>query len=220
MLHRPRFSLLTPTRDRREWLPRCIQSALDQTFTDWEMVVYDNGTDDVSDLIPDNRRVRYVRGPADGPADAFQKALDLARGEIIHPFSDDDQLVPDALETVDREIGDHAWLTGLTSFEISTGHVLFTLGGELDLNRLQQDYYLGGAVYWKRHLTDRLGGFNAAYDGAADYDLYLRFALDGPPKHVPKILYRYTDHPGTDSKVRTGNQMEKTALIRAAAQNR
>jgi glycosyltransferase involved in cell wall biosynthesis len=207
-----RFSLLTPTRDRPEWLPRCIASALAQTFDGWEQIVFDNGTTSVEHLIPDDPRVKYHRGPADGPADAFQKTLELAAGEIVHPFSDDDLLTPDALETVDREIGDHEWLVGNTSFE-ENGEHRFQLGGPVDLGRLAGQYYLGGAVYWKRTLTDRLGGFDLDFDGAADYELYWRFANNADAVYVDHTLYRYTDHPGTDSHVRAGNQMEKSARI-------
>ena len=213
-----RFSLLTPTRDRPGWIERCIDSVAAQTFGDYEHIVYDNGSVPVEHLVPvADSRIRYVRGPADGPADAFQKALDLARGEIIHPFSDDDRLTPDALELADRHIGDAEWLTGLTTFEDEAGNVQMTLGGPLDLDRLRQNYYLGGAIYWRKALSDRLGGFKTEYDGAADYDLYLRFAMDSAPVFVDRIMYRYTDHPGTDSHVRRGNQISKTADIQQAA---
>lgn len=212
-----RFSLLTPTRDRPEWLPRALDSVLAQTFEDWELIVYDNGETHVRHLVPDDPRFRYVRGPADGPADAFQKALELAGGEIVHPFSDDDRLVPEALEIVDREIGAYEWLTALTSFEDEAGNVQFMLGGEVDIPYLKRDYYLGGAIYWRKTLSDRVGGFNPGFDGAADYDLYLRFAWRAAAKFVPKVLYRYTDHPGTDSHVRAANQMAQTSKIKAAA---
>jgi len=212
-----RFSLLTPTRDRAEWLPRALESVLAQTFQNWELIVYDNGETHSKHLVPDDPRIRYYRGPADGPADAFQKTLELARGQIIHPFSDDDRLTPGALSTVDREIGDFEWLVGYTSYEDEQGQHRFLLGGEVDLDHLKRDYYLGGAIYWKRSLTDRLGGFSLDHDGAADYDLYLRFAKNAPAKFVPAVLYRYTDHPGTDSHVRAGNQMMQTSKIKAAA---
>jgi glycosyltransferase involved in cell wall biosynthesis len=211
----PRFTLLTPTRDRPEWLPRCIESALAQTFTDFEQIVYDNGEQSVRHLIPDDPRIRYVRGQAAGPASAFQNCLDRATGDIIHPFSDDDELVPHALEVVDREIGDYEWLHALTEFTGDRGTM--TLGGPLDVERLKSDYYLGGAIYWRRSLTDRLRGFDLGFDGAADYELYLRFALNAPARFVDEVLYLYTDHPGTDSRVRTGNQMSQTNRIRTAA---
>ncbi len=212
-----RFSLLTPTRDRPEWIRRCVESALAQTFQDWEQIVYDNGSEPIEHLLPRDPRVKYHRGPADGPAAAFNQALDLAKGEVIHPFSDDDRLTEDALEVADAHIGDAEWLTGLTSFEDADGNHRFLLGGPLDLAQLKQDYYLGGAIYWKRSLTDKVGGFDVRYDGAADYDLYLRFAQYATPVFVDHVMYRYTDHPGTDSHVRPANQMEKTAAIKQAA---
>lgn len=212
----PRFSLLTPTRDRPEWLPRAVDSVLAQTFKDWELVVYDNGQP-IKQLLPKDRRIKYHHGPAAGPADAFQRALELATGEVIHPFSDDDRLPPDALAVADRELGEALWLTGMTSYENEAGDVQCLLGGPLDLARLKQGYYLGGAIYWRRELTERLGGFKDQYDGAADYDLYLRFAQDSTPAFVDHVMYRYTDHPATDSHVRQGNQIEKTAAIQQAA---
>lgn len=213
----PRFSLLTPTRNRLEWLPRAIESVLAQSFDDWELIVYDNGEQHAKHLVPADPRIRYSRGPADGPADAFQKALEMAHGEIIHPFSDDDRLAPDALEIVDREIGDHEWLVGYTSYEDEQGQHRFLLGGEVNVQQLKQNYYLGGAIYWKQTLSNRVGGFKTEFDGAADYDLYLRFAQAAEAKFVPSVLYRYTDHPGTDSHVRSSNQMAQTSRIQAAA---
>ena len=98
-----RFSILLPTKDRPQWVGRAIESVLAQSFSDWELVIYNNGASHT--LLPSgDRRIHYVRGPAEGPADAFQRALELAQGEIIHPLGDDDQLPPDALEVVDREI--------------------------------------------------------------------------------------------------------------------
>ena len=212
-----RFSILTPTKDRIDWLPRAAESVMSQTFTDFEWIVYDNGEQHAQHCLPDDPRIRYVRGPADGNADAFQKALDLARGEIIHPFSDDDRLTPEALEIADKEIGDLEWLVGYTSYENEQGQHMFLLGGEVDVAQLKQNYYLGGAIYWKRSLSDRVGGFKTEFDGAADYDLYLRFANAAPAKFVPIVMYRYTDHPGTDSHVRASTQMAQTSRIIAEA---
>ena len=48
-------------------------------------------------------------------------------------------------------------------------------------------------------------------------DLIMRFAKNAPAKFIPTVLYRYTDHPGTDSHVRAGNQMMQTSKIKAAA---
>lgn len=190
-----------------------MASVRGQTFTDYEHLVFNNGEDDYEFTDP---KVRYVEGEASGPADAFDQAIKLARGEIITLLSDDDRLTSWALEAVDSLIGDANWLTALTDFQNAEGVSTMTLGGPLDLARLRQDYYLGGAIYWKRGLTERLGGMNSEFDGAADYDLYLRFAKDSQPVFINRVLYIYTHHAGVDSIVNSGRQQDATRRIKEA----
>lgn len=210
-----RFSVITPTKDRPEWLPRAMASVRRQTFTDYEHVVFDNGSTDYDFSLDPN--VRYVKGEADGPADAFDQAIRLAQGEIVTLLSDDDRLTPQALEVVHSHIGRSDWLTALTDFQDVEGDSRMILGGPLDIERLKQDYYLGGAIYWKRELTERLGGMRSEFDSAADYDLYLRFAKDSTPVFVDQVLYLYTFHPGVDSVVNAGRQQDATRRIKEAA---
>jgi glycosyltransferase involved in cell wall biosynthesis len=210
-----RFSIITPTRDRPRWLDRSVASVLDQSFADFELVIYDNGT--ARTTLPDDPRIRYVRGPASGPADAFQRVLELAEGTIVHPLADDDALTPDALATVERELGDHEWLIARTVVEDEHGEVQRMLGGPIDHERFAEEMYLGGAIYWRRAFSDRVGGFDPAFDGAADYDLYLRFAAAAEPKFVDKVLYRHTNHPGTDSRLRNAHQAEQVVKIQTRA---
>lgn len=215
----PRFSVLTPTKDRPEWLPRCIQSVLDQTFTDWEQIVYDCGEEPVEHLVPSDPRIRYVRGVSRGPAADFQAALDVATGEIIHPLSDDDRLSRRALQTVARELGDADWLCARTVLVSPEGMPTALRGGtwsDVEATRYGS-YMLGGAVYWRKNLTDELGGFDSDYDGAADFDLYSRFLRHSEPKRLRDTLYLYTAHDQTDSVVNQERQADATRRIAHAA---
>ena len=89
-----RFTVITPTRNRRDWIRRAIRSVQNQTFEDWEQIVLDVGDkgETVEDLIPDDPRIKYWRASCLGPAGDFQAALDLALGDIVTPLSDDDRL--------------------------------------------------------------------------------------------------------------------------------
>jgi glycosyltransferase involved in cell wall biosynthesis len=217
----PKFSLLTPTRNRRDWLPRCIQSVLNQTYQDWEQIVYDVGDEGstVEDLIPADVRVRYVRGVCRGPAGDFQSALELAAGEIVTPLSDDDRLPRHALEVAAAHMGDASWLNGRTVLVNDAGYpVAFRGGTWAHVEETRHGMYmLGGAVYWRKELTDRLGGFNSAFDGAADFDLYRRFLADSEPARTGDILYLYSDHALTDTRVNAARQSDATRRIMAAA---
>lgn len=213
-----RFSILTPTRNRRDWIRRCVRSVQAQTFQDWEQVIWDVGDDGetVEDLVVGvDPRIRYFRGECCGLAADFQAALDLATGKIVTPLSDDDRLPRHALSTVDAAFGEGPWLNGRTVIVDQKGEPLHFRGGTRDHVEDTRDgnYMLGGAVYWHRPLTDLLGGFDPAFDGAADFDLYGRFLTHSDPVRVKEILYLYTDHEGTDTRVNQARQADATRRI-------
>lgn len=192
---------------------------LAQSFTDWEWIVYDCGETTIGHLVSNDPRIRYTRGPSNGPAADFQAALDLACGDIVHPLSDDDRLSRRALHTVDREFGDAQWLNARTVLVSPEGMPVALRGGtwsDVEATRHGQ-YMLGGAVYWRRSLTDRLGGFDSEFDGAADFDLYRRFLADSEPRRLKDVLYLYTAHPETDSVVNQERQVDASERIARAA---
>ncbi len=219
----PTFSVLTPTRNRRDWIGRCIRSVLNQTFDDWEQIIYDVGDDDqtVADLLPDDPRIRYARGECRGPAADFQAALDLATGDLVTPLSDDDRLPRHALGTAHESLAasNAAWLNGRTVLVNEDGWPVAFRGGtwaHIEETRSGM-YMLGGAVYWRRDLTNTLGGFDSAFDGAADFDLYRRFLAHSEPARTQDILYLYSDHAGTDTRVNQARQADASRRIMEAA---
>lgn len=212
-----KVSILTPTKDRRQWIRKAAQSVLNQTHQDWELILYDVGDEAVADIVSDDPRVRYVRGQCRGPAADFQAALDLASGEVVTPLADDDRLPRHALETAVEALGDREWLVGRTVLVNEEHEPLHLRGGTWDhLEETRQGrYMLGGAIYWRKSLSDRLGGFNSAFDGAADFDLYTRFLNDTEPALSKQVLYLYTDHPDTDTRRNQERQADATRRIAA-----
>jgi glycosyltransferase involved in cell wall biosynthesis len=88
---RPFVSCIMPTADRRCWVPSAIEYFLRQDYRNSELIVLDDGDDRVADLIPAERRVRYfsldqrlILG------EKRNRACELARGEVIVHWDDDD----------------------------------------------------------------------------------------------------------------------------------
>ncbi len=208
-------SIILATKDRRDFLPTAIASVMAQTDPDWQLVVLDNG-ESVADLIPDDPRILYRHSPATGPADAYAQALALASGEYVMPLADDDWLAPETVAVVKVGLDEHWWGYALTDYT-RDGRSLACLGNvPWDLDRLRHEgYYLGGAVFWRKELTDRLGGFNPAYDHAADWELYLRFGEHAKPAFVRELVYRYTDWEGTDTRAHNNLQQVANAKVLA-----
>jgi glycosyltransferase involved in cell wall biosynthesis len=91
---RPFLSVVVPTRDRGEWLDQCIDAILRQSFTDFEVVIVDNDSNDdgktkkVFEDKSKDSRLRYKRTGGLGMAANWQVAVEEARGEYIVVCSD------------------------------------------------------------------------------------------------------------------------------------
>jgi O-antigen biosynthesis protein len=91
----PMVSCIMPTADRRRWVPTAIEYFLRQDYPNRELIVLDDGEDRVADLIPRDPRIRYValeRRLVLG--EKRNRACELARGEIIVHWDDDDWQAP------------------------------------------------------------------------------------------------------------------------------
>jgi glycosyltransferase involved in cell wall biosynthesis len=100
----PLLTAAIVTFNRAEYLEDAIASVLDQTFTDFELLVVDDGSvDDTARVVaPYLDRIRYVRQEHEGRASARNRAVRLAEGELIAFCDSDDRWYPDRLE---RQLG-------------------------------------------------------------------------------------------------------------------
>lgn len=103
MVVTPLVSVITPCHDSGRWLDEAIQSVRRQTFTDWELLIIDDGSRDNSAAIArehsvrDHRvRVERLASPSGG-ASARNRGLDLARGRYVAFLDADDQWRPTKL---------------------------------------------------------------------------------------------------------------------------
>ncbi|MCB9851174.1 MAG: glycosyltransferase [Phycisphaerales bacterium] len=97
----PRISVVLPAYNSAETLGRAIDSVITQTFTDWELIVVDDGSMDATPLIAADyaahlgERMRHVRTENRGPGAARNTGIDLARGEFVAFLDADDEFLPD-----------------------------------------------------------------------------------------------------------------------------
>lgn len=106
----PLFSVVIATYNYGRFVGRAIDSVLAQTFTDFEIIVVDDGsTDDTpARLAPYGQRIRCLRKDNAGQASAYNDGIALARGRYICILDADDELLPDAFERFSAAIRAHA----------------------------------------------------------------------------------------------------------------
>lgn len=115
----PKISVIVPVYNVEKYLPRCIDSILSQTFTDFELLLIDDGSPDNCGKICDeyaakDSRVRVFHKPNGGVSSARNLGLDNARGEWIAFIDSDDYVDVDYLEE-------------LVSFKINSGAELVAI---------------------------------------------------------------------------------------------
>lgn len=110
-------SCVMPTRNRRTFVPFAIQYFLRQTYAHRELIIVDDGSDPIADLVPNDERIRYVRTAKDTTVGLKRnQACELARGDLIAHWDDDDWYAPNRLELQVRAlVASGASLIGVNS---------------------------------------------------------------------------------------------------------
>ncbi len=99
----PKVSVIVPVYNVEKYLPRCIESIQEQTLTDWELLLIDDGSTDNSGIICDgfakeDSRIRVFHKPNGGVSSARNVGLDNARGEWLAFVDSDDEVDSDYLD--------------------------------------------------------------------------------------------------------------------------
>ena len=105
----PRFSIVVPVFNAAPYLRRCVESVMEQTHRNWELLLVDDGSTDESGALCDqyaqqDPRIRVLHQDNKGASHARNQALDIATGDFVLFLDSDDHLAPTCLEACDRHL--------------------------------------------------------------------------------------------------------------------
>ena len=108
----PKVSVVVPIYGVEDYLPKCVQAILDQTFTDYECILVDDGGKDNCPALCDeyalqDERFKVLHKPNGGLSDARNKGMEIATGEYIYFPDSDDFIEPDCLEKCVNALDEH-----------------------------------------------------------------------------------------------------------------
>lgn len=106
-----KISVVVPVYNAEKYLKKCVESVIAQTYTDWEMILVDDGSKDASADIVDeyagkDTRIRAIHQKNAGPGMARNAGIRNALGEYIVFLDSDDMVTPDYFEKLSRETAD------------------------------------------------------------------------------------------------------------------
>lgn len=202
--YKPKISLILPTYNSDvNHLKECINSVLKQSYGNWQLCIADDASNkpEVKELISSfalqDERVVYTFRKTNGHiCKASNTALNMCTGKYIGLLDHDDVLWPNALYEIALRLNKNKKLDLIYSDEDklnSNGvHVdpFFKSDWNPDL-LLSMNYITHFTVIRKRVIT-AIGGFRNGYEGAQDYDLFLRVArMTQRVEHISTILYSW-----------------------------
>ncbi len=232
----PTVSILMPNRNRGRFIEQAIASVLNQTYRDFELIVWDDGSTDESLAIA--RRIQMRSGSADprlrifegeprGIAAALKSAHEQARGGFIGWVDSDDLLgktaIADTMTLLANRPDVGVVYTGFVV--IDEDSKVKGVGTRCRIpyspERLLIDFMTFHFRLFRRSVFEAAGGVDVGYSTSPDYDFCLRASEVTAFAHLPKNLYGYRVHPGSISESRRTEQRENSArMVRAALERR
>ncbi len=181
----PRLSIILATWQAESTLERCLQSIIEQEFTDWELLLADGASSDGTvDLI--NKYEQHIAWwqseQDDGIYDAWNQALQRARGEYVCFIGADDAWAdPGSLARIFTAIGSHEYdiVTSRGLFFNSDTEKSFTFGSAWDYKRVGPRIIVcHPGLLHRRSLFQSYGLFDTHYRITGDLDFLLRLPRD------------------------------------------
>jgi glycosyltransferase involved in cell wall biosynthesis len=214
----PTFSILMPAYNAEATIDAAVRSVLRQTRSDFELIVVDDGSaDGTAERVRQHgsdARVRLIRQPNAGQAQARNAALAIARGRFVCLLDSDDVWLPRYLEAMGETLDRHpeaavaytdAWVFHQEIGRIARRSVLQPVhpptapdGPEAFLRALLErgNFMFVGVTMRAAVFTD-VGPFRLGVDGSEDYELWLRLAAHGYRfVRAPEMLAIYRRRPG------------------------
>lgn len=192
----PSISLVTPSLNQGRFIRATIESVLSQGYPDLDYRVQDGGSTDgtLTVLRTYDGRVSFVSEKDAGQADAINKGLARAAGEVLGYLNSDDVLRSGALAAVGKAFAsdpDLMFVWGRASYLNEVGAPVSPYLVRPDaIERLADACFIAQpAAFFRRKVWEEVGPFDASLHHTMDYDYWLRIAARYPASRM-----RFLDH--------------------------
>jgi len=205
----PFFSIIVPTYNRAKFLKIAIESVLNQTFTDYELIIVDDGsTDDTAQLVkkylknltPNTKnlkpKISYIHQPHQGVTPARNRGIKEAKGEFICFLDSDDRFRKEKLQITYKYIQKHP------QYKVFHSEEVWYRNGALLPQKIHHKKPSGNVfkdavklccvsistAAIKREIFEQIGIFDESLPACEDYDFWLRVTAKFPILLIPQYL--------------------------------
>lgn len=207
----PLVTVVIPTYNREQFIRECVDSVLNQTFRDFELIVVDDGSTDgtVQVLGPVLGEIHFVKQWQQGPSAARNHGILLSAGEWLCFLDSDDLWLPGKLES------QHEYIQQNPETRVCyTEEIWYRKGRRVNPAKKHRKY--SGFIYQRllplciispssvmihRSVFDDVGLFDETLPACEDYDLWLRIGARYPIHLLPEpLIIKRNGHEGQQSQ--------------------
>lgn len=204
-MDKPLVSIVLPVYNAGVYLKEAIQSILDQTYTNIELIIINDGsTDDSEKLIKSftDDRIRYVYQQNTGLAGALNAGLKASNGKYIARQDQDDISLKERLQKQVEFLEKHPNVNLLgTRAQVFTDdqkeikmHDHATEPAVLRFDLLFDNPFVHSSVMFRKESIEKIGYYNTDRSYYEDFELWSRFAFNGRVANLREVLVKYRHH--------------------------
>jgi glycosyltransferase involved in cell wall biosynthesis len=208
-----RVSVVIPTYNPKEHLVETLESALNQTYDNFEILLVDDGsTDDITALLQPyitSEKIRYLRRENGGTAAARNTGIANSSGDYIAFLDHDDIWLPEKIaiqvSALEQNISCGLTYCNLYILDEMTGRLIDTCreggSGKMFENFLYRNYITTASqIMVRRECFDRIGGFDESLEIVDDYEFYLRLSRHYAIHYDQRVFTHWRSHPNNASR--------------------
>jgi len=223
------ISIIIITRNRAGFISEAIESALGQSFPDWELIIIDDASQDNTREIAESYakkdgRIKYFRNDEHlRISKSRNKALSLARGEYVAVLDSDD-----VWSDRDKLKKQYEFLERNKDYVLVGGRVIvidefgketrryFNRESDEDIRWkiLFQNQFAHSGVMFRREAALKAGGYDDSLNIGEDYDLWLKLGTLGKMANLKEYLLKYRVHGGNITLKRIEALKNNIAIIK------
>ena len=220
-------SVIIPVYNRINTLRRCVESLLNQTYKDIEIILVDDESTDSTDVLCDelskeDSRVKSMHVEGDGVADTRNRGIAVAQGEYLTFVDSDDYVAPDYIEKLLAAINEEGCIMAMCNcIDVRGGgrkECIFPGNGKREIKAFLEDTMYcranGGTCWAKIYKRDLVKHMFRKYNYNEDlffvFDYLLECELSGESAYinmVPDCLYYYSPVDNSISVVKTTSDL-------------
>lgn len=218
-----KVSIVLPTYNGEKYIRESIDSVINQTFTDWELIIVNDCSTDNTPLIiqeyaNQDSRIKVIHNRTN---QKLPKSLNIgftyAEGEYLSWTSDDNYYLPNAIEKMSQylDMQKDTYLVCADMYYINANGIVTGRFARYNSDSMCFSNCVGACFMYRKKVLEKIGGYDLNMFLIEDYDYWLRILFEfGTIGYIDEPLYAYRFHADSLTGSRMAEIRKQTCVLR------